>query len=321
MKKFAKVFFGIIWVLIGLFCFFGIPAAMEQGSKYNLIVALCLNVIWWTSSVYVYKLSRSFNKRKSYWNPKQKAVYEDYASSKESAFWYKIPKGIKIAAASIWLFIDIMFLLVIISYCGRPQPSISSTGIFLSAGWLIITIAVLAVIENTEKKTDKRLLELYDEKYISNLELCDEFLGTMLFKYDSYLGRLESVNLNLPPFGTEAPSYLSIFKYNAENIDNIFVEIKAVYEHADEILNGASEYACHASKEYYKEYYGLEALDEVPTSETIRENAAVTSICKTDNYIELFIYSDNGEENDFSPFEISALIDFQKKTIDYDLEN
>lgn len=319
MVKFAKAFFRIIWVLIGILCVFGIPASMEQGGKYDLIGAVCLNVIWWTSSVYVFKLSLINGKRKAPWNFKQEAVYEDYARSKESAFWYKIPKGAKIAAASVWLFIDIMFLLVIISYCGRPQPSISSTGIILSAGWLIITIAVFTVIGKIERKTDKRLLELYDEKYLSEIEICDEFLGTMRFKYDSHLGTLERLSLNLPPFGTGAPFYLGISNYIEEDKDKIIGLLKELYAHADEILNGASEYAY----KFYKDIYDLdeEELDEEGLDlKKIRENASVTDISITNGEdIMLDIYSDNGEENDFSSLSIMAWIDLREKTIVYDL--
>lgn len=317
MKKFAKVFFWIIWILIGTFCFFGIPAAMEN--KYNLISAVCLNAIWWISSVYVYKFSNSINRRKSYLNFKQTVVYDDYASSKERAFWYKIPKGVKIAAASMWLFIGIMFLLVIISYCGRPVPSISSKGVYLSAGWLIITIAMFTVIGKIERKTDKRLLELYDEKYLSELELCDEFLGTMRFRYDSHLGMLELTSLNLPPFGTGAPFGLSVSNYREEDKDKIIGLLKELYAHADEILNDASKYAYEACKDIYgldEEEADKEGLDP----EKIRENALVTDINITNGEeIKLHIYSDNGEEYDFSSFDITAFIDLQAKTIDYDL--
>lgn len=310
MKKFAKVFLRIIWVLIGIFCILLILATIEQGKKYIFIGVIFLNAFWWISSVYVYKLSR-FNKRRSYWNFKQEAVYENYASSKESSFWYKTPKGIKIAAVSIWLLIGIMFLFFILSECGGPQPSISSTEIFLSAGWLIITIVVFAFIGNAEKKTDKRLLELYDEKFLSELELCDEFLGTMRFKYDSHLGTLERLSLNLPPFGAKAPSWLNISNYIEEDKDKIIELLKEVYAHADEILNGASEYACKATKEYY---------DEELDSKKIREYAKVTDIdVKNGEKITLHIYSDNGEENDFSSFTVMAWIDLREKTIDYDL--
>lgn len=317
MKKFAKVFLGIIWVLIGIFCILLIPATIEQG-KYIFIGVIFLNAFWWISSVYVYNLSR-FNKRKSYWNFKQIAVYEDYASSKESSFWYKTPKGIKIAAVSIWLIIGIMFLFLILSECGGSQLSISSTEIFLLAGWLIITMAIFTVIGNIEKKTGKRLLELYDEKYLSELELCDEFLGTMRFRYDSRLGRLERTSLNLPPFGSGAPSWLSISNYREEDKDKIIGLLKEIYAHADEILNGASEYAYEVCKDIYnldEEEADKEGLD----LEKIRENALVTDINITNGeYITLYIYSDNGEENDFSSFEITAFIDLQAKTINYDL--
>lgn len=310
MKKFAKVFLKIIWVLIGIFCILLIPATIEQSEKYIFIGVIFLNAFWWISSVYVYKFSR-FNKRKSYWNFKQEAVYEDYARSKESAFWYKIPKGAKIAAASIWLLIGLMLLFLILGGCGGSQPSISSTEIFLSAGWLIITIGVVSVIGNAEKKTDKRLLEMYDEKFLSELELCDEFLGTMRFKYDSHLGALERLSLNLPPFGTEAPFCLNISNYHDEDKDKILWLLKEIYAHADKILNGASEYACKAAKEYY---------DEELDPKKIRESALVTDInIVIGEKIKLRIYSDNGEENDFSSFTVMAWIDLRKKTIDYDL--
>ncbi|MDE6726854.1 MAG: hypothetical protein K2J80_02810 [Oscillospiraceae bacterium] len=313
MKKIAKVFLRIIWVLIGIFCILLIPATIEQGEKYIFIGVIFLNAFWWISSVYVYKLS-SFNKRKSYWNFKQEAVYEDYARSKESAFWYKIPKGAKIAAVSIWLLIGLMLLFLILSGCGGSQPSISSTEIFLSAGWLIITIGVVSVIGNAEKKTDKRLLELYDEKFLSELELCDDFLGTMLFRCDSYLGRLERASLNLPPFGTGAPFGLNISNYHEKDKDTIIGLLKELYSHSDEVLYNASEYACEVCKDIYD--LDEEELD----SKTIRENALVTDIdIVIGEKIKLHIYSDNGEENDFSSFTVTACIDIQEKSIDYDL--
>ncbi len=319
MKKILKIFFGIIRGLITIFLLVGLLAVLTQAKsdeKYLLTGIVCYNIVWWTANAFVRNLSR-IGKRK-YFDPKKKTAYEDYINSEERDFLYKIPKGTKIALAAVWSLIGIAFL-----YISTPLPEQPLyAGLIFPAVWCVITIAATSVMKNIERKTDKHLLELYDEKYISTLELSDDFLGDMRFTYDSHLGSLETANLkdlNLPPFGKASPSALSVYEYSDEEKDKIFGWLKAVYAHADEILTEASEYACHACEDIYDL-----SLEEKPNPEPIRENAAVTDIEVYSKFITLYIYSDNDYDEvfeNFGPFKISALIDLENKTIDYELED
>lgn len=315
MKKFFKIFFGIIRSLITIFLIVALLAVLTQAKsdeKYLLPGIVCYNIVWWTSNAFVHNLS--LIGKREYYNPKKMTAYEDYMNSEERDFLYKIPKRTKIALTSVWLFIGIVFLYI--STPSPEQPLLNAELIF-PAVWCVITIAATAVIKNIERKTDKRLLGLYDEKYISTLELTDDFLGDMRFTYDSHLGSLETANLknlNLPPFGKASPSTLSVYKYSDAEKDKIFRRLKAVYAHADKILTDASEYACDTFMDIYD-------LKEKPDPKPIRENAAVASIDVNSEYITLYIYIDNDDDEDFGSFEISAVIDLQNKTIDYELED
>ncbi len=316
MKNFVKVFFIIIRILVTLFLLFALFAVIAEtkyDNRYLLTGIVCYNVIWWTSNAFVRNLSR-IGKEKDSYNPKQKVAYEDYMNSEERAFLYKIPNGAKIALAAVWLFIAIMLLSVLIGLYARPGLPVLNAGLFFPAGWCAITIAATSVMKNIDRKKDKSLVALYDKKYISTLEISDDFLGDMRFTYDSHLGSLESTSLNLPSFGKAPPSSLSIYGYSNVEKDNIFGRLKAVYAHADEILKDACEYACDICDDIY-------GLEEKLNPEPIRENAAVTYIDVNSKYITLYINSDNGKENDFSAFNITACIDLQNKTIDYELED
>ena len=189
MKKILKIFFGIIRGLITIFLLVGLLAVLTQAKsdeKYLLTGIVCYNIVWWTANAFVRNLSR-IGKRK-YFDPKKKTAYEDYINSEERDFLYKIPKGTKIALAAVWSLIGIAFL-----YISTPLPEQPLyAGLIFPAVWCVITIAATSVMKNIERKTDKHLLELYDEKYISTLELSDDFLGDMRFTYDSHLGSLET---------------------------------------------------------------------------------------------------------------------------------
>lgn len=311
MKKFLKIFFGIIRILVTIFLLIGLLAVITQAKsdeKHLLTGIVCYNIVWWTANAFVRNLSRIG--RQKYYDPKKKTAYEDYMNSEERDFLYKIPKGTKIALAAVWLFIGIVFL-----YISTPLPEQPLyAGLIFPAVWCVITIVATSVMKNIERKTEKHLLELYDEKYISPLELTDDFWGDMRFTYDSHLSSLESTSINLPPFGKASPSALSIYEYSNAEKDKIFGLLKVVYAHADEILTEASEYACDALTDLYD-------LKEEPDSKPIRENAAVADIDIDSEYITLCIYIDNDDDEDFGSFKISAVIDLQNKTIDYELED
>lgn len=320
MKKFAKILLlilGIIWALVGIFCILAIVAAGDMKDKEMRIIGVCLLAIWLIVTVSVF-IIRSKARRKEEWDWKRTYIYKNYyVNSNERIFWDKIPNRLKVTLSIVWLIVGIFFILMIVSSYGTPNDALRNKGIILSAAWLVMSIALLVVIGKIESKTDKRLEEIYDEKYISKLEFEDELFGKMKFRFDSNENELASLELNLPPFGADKPTEICVTDYREEDHEKFFKALRDVYTHKDEILDiVCGEY--WETLEEWGEFEEDEGADAEITKEELRGKIAAGSFYVSNGAFGLEITLDiyvSGKDYDFGGHVYEVTINFQNKTI------
>ena len=275
MKKFANILFGIIWGLAGVFCLLGCIAGKNMKDGDIIVTGVSLLTAWITVSVSVFIIREKAVRKKEWDWITQKTYKEEYVNSAERSFWDKIPLGAKIAFSVIWLIVGVAFILTIIRCYSAAVRKPVNIGLILSVGWFAVSIATLAVIGKTERKQEERLKEMYEQKYVSSVEFDDPIFGKMKFRFNTDTNELTASGVDLPPFGADKPSDLTVTDYAKADREKIFKALRGVYAHKEEILDTV----CGDYWETLEEWGEFEEDDSPAlTKEELREKMAVSDI-------------------------------------------
>lgn len=225
-------------------------------------------------------------------------------------------KFLKIFFGAIWL------LVLVFMHLGVASAKVFKSGAgfwWLCIGiWWALSIGTFAVYDKiTTAKSEKKRRE-YEEKYVSEVELEDEFLGKMKFSYDRNTDEMRSLEIHLPPFGADRPDTLYILDYKDENKERIFKALRDVYAHKDEIL----DIVCPELLETASEYEETDENGGEYTPETMRAvmYACIITVHEAwDGFtVSLECYVTRGTL-ELGGHGFVADVNFDKKTIDFDM--
>ena len=109
-------------------------------------------------------------------------------------------------------------------------------GIFLL--WCGIPGGILLIIDGVQSSRYKKEQEEHNRKYVTEEIIEDDFFGRMRFEKDSYWNTLESTEIHFPPLGMDSPEKLTIRKWKEEDKERIFRNLREIYNHKEEIMEG-----------------------------------------------------------------------------------
>ena len=138
----------------------------------------------------------------------------------------------------------------------------------------------------------------------------------MIFEYDSELKTLDSMDVDLPPFGEDYfPTTLEIYGYSEDLHSTIFGNLRELYNHADELM----ERVCPKFLAACREYGEVDERGKPYTLESLRKSIYADTITVTNcgTYFELEF--DTGYVN-FGGHEFVARVDFKEKALEFSLD-
>lgn len=185
---------------------------------------------------------------------------------------------------------------------------------WVGIGWILFAVVVFVVDKVGNQNRYKKERE-YREKNISDVIITDDFLGAMVFEYDSELKTLDSKDIHLPPLGADSPETLEIYEYSEDMRETIFGNLRELYNHVDEIL----EHVYPEFLETCNKYKEVDERGKPYTLESLRKSvrADMIIIMNGGTYFEL---SFTTGYTDFGGHGFVACVNFADKTLNFTLE-
>lgn len=215
----------------------------------------------------------------------------------------------------IWLLVLVFFLSGIYSEFKREDGSLPIWIILILAWFALVTAVIFIVPSVTARKQRKKERE-YREKNISTIILSDAFFGAMIFEYDSELKTLDSMDVDLPPFGEDLfPTTLEIYGYSEDLRSMIFGNLRELYNHADELM----ERVCLKFLAACHEYGEVDERGNPYTLESLRKSLYADTITVTNGGTYFELEFDTGYVN-FGGHGFVAHVDFKEKALEFSLD-
>ena len=219
------------------------------------------------------------------------------------------------ALGIVWLLVLIFFISGIYSEFKRGDGSLP-IWIILILAWFALVTAVIFIIPRVTAEKQRKKEREYREKNISTIILSDDFFGGMIFEYDSELKTLDSMDVDLPPFGEDYfPTTLEIYGYSEDLHSTIFGNLRGLYNHADELM----ERVCPEFLETCREYGEVDERGKPYTLDSLSKSVYADRITITNGGTCFELYFSTGYVR-FGGHRFVACVNFSDKTLDFNLE-